>query len=184
MKKIFRLGGCLLLLLALAACGGAPAEPPAAPTEESLTGELPDILASVIEGANATLPEPLPQSFEDPVTAEDCQGMLGLTPEQFAQYVEGAYVSNAALTTSAHEIALVKCKDAAAAAEVKQLIAAGFDSAKWVCVLPDESSVIDSGSYVLLCVTLSQYSDALTASFKALAADNTGEKVVFYTGAE
>jgi hypothetical protein len=186
MKKNMRTGLLLLLLLllfALTACsgGGAPAAPPA---EDTLTGELPDLLASVIAGANAALTEKLPQSFEDQVTAENCQGMLGLTPEQFTEYVTGAYVSNSALSTSAHEIALVKCKDQSAAAEVKQLMAQGFDSGKWVCVMPDESSVIDSGSYVLLISTISQYADALTASFSDLAANNVGEKNIFYTGSK
>ncbi|MDR1605136.1 MAG: DUF4358 domain-containing protein [Gracilibacteraceae bacterium] len=183
-KNNIRLVLALLLLFTLTACsggGGAPAQP--APPADTLTGELPEIIAALIAGANENLTEKLPQSFEDPVTAENCQGMLGLTPEQFSEYVTEAYVSNSALTTSAHEIALVKCLDQAAAAEVKNLIAQGFDSGKWVCVMPDESSVIDSGSYVLLLSTAAQYADALTASFTALAADNTGEKNVFYSGA-
>ncbi|MDR1069873.1 MAG: DUF4358 domain-containing protein [Gracilibacteraceae bacterium] len=187
MKKIILLAVSLLLLLTFSACGGggtppaASTPPPAEVPADTLTGETVEILAAVVAAAGEAAEAPLPQSFEDQVTAENCQGMLGLTPEQFAEYVTDAYVSNAALTTSAHEVALVKCNDPAAAAEVKALIAEGFDSQKWVCVLPDESSVVDSGSYVLLLATSSDYAEALTAGFTALAADNTGEKIVFYT---
>ncbi|MDR1322404.1 MAG: DUF4358 domain-containing protein [Gracilibacteraceae bacterium] len=184
MKKIILLAASLLLFFTLSACGGAPAAstpPPQEVPADTLTGETGEILAAVVAAAAETAEAPLPQSFEDQVTAENCQGMLGLTPERFAEYVTDAYVSTSALSTSAHEVALVKCNDPAAAAAVKALIAEGFDSQKWVCVLPDESSVVDSGSYVLLLATSSEYAEALTAGFTALAADNTGEKIVFYT---
>ncbi|MDR0434005.1 MAG: DUF4358 domain-containing protein [Gracilibacteraceae bacterium] len=183
MRKIIFPAAIALLLCALAACGGGatPPAPAVEPPAESLTGETSEILTAVIAGAGELLAAEPPPSFEAPVTTEDCQGMLGLTPEQFETYVTDAYASNAALLTNAHEIALVKCNDPAAAAEVKTLIAAGFDSGKWICVAPDESSVIDSGSYVLLTVTSEEYAEALIASFISLAANNTGEKSVFYT---
>jgi hypothetical protein len=168
-------------MLLLGACSGG-GQNGAAEQRDTLAGSLPEILAAVLDGANAALgdTDQLGASFEDEVTADSCQGMLGLTPEEFEQYVEGAYASNAAIITFAHEVALIKCKDFDAAAEVKRLAAAGFDSGKWICVSPDQGYVIDSGSYVLLVATSTKGADAIRQSFEEAAGGNVGEADVFF----
>jgi hypothetical protein len=95
--------------------------------------------------------------------------------------VDSACESAAAITTFAQSTAVVKCKSVAAAAEVKKLVAAGFDSHKWICVFPEQSVVVESGSYVLLAVGKAQATDALVEAFKAISEGNTGSPDVFFT---
>jgi hypothetical protein len=120
-------------------------------------------------------------TFNDSVTEDTCQGKLGLTPEQFGQYVSEAYVSVAAISAFAHEVALIRCADAGAAAEVRKLVALGFDSGQWVCVSPDQSYVMGSGEYVLLVATSDPGADAIKAAFAALAGGDSGDADVFFT---
>jgi hypothetical protein len=178
MKKYTAFCLCLLFLAASVGCAKkAPA------VSDTLSGSPAELMASVLSGADALLDDEskLPMSFDSAADSENCQGRLGLTPEQLAQYVEDGVVSTAAIGSQAHEVALVKCKDAASAAEVKKLIAEGFDSGIWVCVFPERSFVVDSGSYVLLAATSAAAADALQQSFAALAGELVGEVKVFYT---
>ncbi|MDR1194479.1 MAG: hypothetical protein LBK98_10015 [Peptococcaceae bacterium] len=181
--KIGLLGLALALAgaLVLVGCGGSGQAAPA--KTDTLSGELPDILTAILDGAEEIMGEAgrLGMTFNEEVTAEGSQGMLGLTAEQFELYVDKAYASNAAIISIAHEVALIKCKDFDAAAEVKALAAGGFDPLKWVCVVPERCFVMDSGSYVLLAATALPIADALGQSFEALADGNAGETNVFYT---
>ncbi len=186
----------LALLLALAALvsgckptGPAATTPPAetlapatpsptpetTPVQSGLTGDTKDILAAISKGANIDF-----ETFDEQVSAETSQSYIGLTPEQLAEYAEDAYVSIAALNVSAHLTALVKCKDAAAAAEVKSLIADNFDSHRWVCVQPEQCLVVEAGNYVFLVASYNETATALKDAFLALAGDAAGEADVFF----
>jgi hypothetical protein len=120
-------------------------------------------------------------SLDSEVTAETAQHTLGLTEAQFAEHVESACESAAAISAIAQSNVLVKCKSAAAAAEVKKLVAGGFDSHKWVCVMPEQSVVVESGSYVLLAVGEVETTNALVEAFKSLSGGNMGSPDVFFT---
>jgi hypothetical protein len=151
----------------------------------ALAGELPDILSALMEKANGILDEGnrFGMTLNDQVTAETCQGKLGLSPEQFGMYVSDAYASTAAISAFAHEVAIIRCKDAAAAAEVKKLAAEGFDPMQWVCVAPDRCYVVDSGEYVLLVATVDPGAGAIEQAFAEMAASGggtAGEAVVFF----
>jgi hypothetical protein len=176
--------------------GSEPSAPPATPPDEpeTPTPEPPDVappvdvsalLDTIVAGANELLDENsrLGMTFVDPVTADNCQGRLGLTPEQFAEYVVGASTSNAAIMSIAHEVALIECADADAAATVKSLVAKGFDSLQWICVYPERSVVVESGNYVLLAATRADFADAVTESFTAVMG-GAGQPDTFYTGPE
>jgi hypothetical protein len=63
---------------------------------------------------------------------------------------------------------------------VKRLIAAGFDSGKWICVRPERSAVLESGNYVLLAVGGAESVEALLESFRALAGGTAGEANIFF----
>jgi len=167
MKKLLCLAAAAALLLAFAACGA----------KDTLAGAPEEILAQ-LKGAVTV---ELPMSFDSEVTAENAQNALGLTEAQFGEYVDSAYESAAAITTFAQSTAVVKCKSAAAAAEVKKLVAAGFDSKKWICVFPEQSVVVESGSYVLLAVGKAQATDALVGAFKSISGGNIGSPNVFFT---
>ncbi|MDR0851251.1 MAG: DUF4358 domain-containing protein [Clostridiales Family XIII bacterium] len=150
---------------------------------DTLTGDTSGILEDILSGADETLADSdkLPPNFIDPVTADNAQGMLGLSPDEFGEYVSEAYAATGALTTSAYEVALIKCTDFDAAAEVKALVAGGFESGKWICVMPEQSFTVESGSYVLLAVSSKAGGDAILESFTAAADGNVGDADMFYT---
>ena len=175
MKKNLLLSLFLVLILAVTIPGCSSG------TEDTLSGATEDILASILSNADSQLAgeNKLPNSFIDPVTADKAGNMLGLSPSQFNSDVAEAYVSVAAIITHAHQVALIKCNDAAAAARVKAAVAAGFDSNKWVCAHPDQSFVIDSGSYVLLVAAKNVQAEKLLEAFTSLAG-KTGSVNVFY----
>jgi len=167
MKKLLCLFAAATLLLPFAACGA----------KDTLTGTPEEVLKQL----KAAVTVELPMSLDSEVTAENAQNALGLTEAQFADYVDSAYESTAAIATLPQSNALVKCKSIAAAAEVKKFIAAGFDSRKWICVFPEQSVVVESGSYVLLAVGKAQATDALVEAFKTISEGNTGSPEVFFT---
>ena len=176
---------------------GKPVEESGETTDPEVPGEIPEkekptdaisgssesILQSVISDANGILGEEngMGMSFDSEVTEDTAQNSLGISSEQFSQYVTEAYVSTAAISAHAHQVAVVKCKDAAAALEVKKLVASGFDSGKWICVYPEQSFAVESGSYVLMAATRNDVAAALKSSFSALAGGKVGTVNVFYT---
>jgi hypothetical protein len=119
-------------------------------------------------------------TLNDQVTAETSQGKLGLAPEQYAEYVSDAYASTAAISAFAHEVAIIRCKDAAAAAEVKKLVAGGFDPNQWVCVAPDQCYVMEAGELVLLVATVNPGADAIKDAFAAMAGIDPAAADVFF----
>ncbi|MCL1828235.1 MAG: DUF4358 domain-containing protein [Oscillospiraceae bacterium] len=173
MKKLLLLPISALILIAVAGCGGGA---PADTNDSNLNGAPAEILGELAD----MIQTDAPATFDSAITADNCKG-LGLTSEEFDKYVSDAVLSTAAISTFAHEVALFSAKDPASALEIKKLIAANYDSNKWICVFPEKSCVTDSGNYVLLAVGRSEYIDALTAAFSELAG-TTGEIDVFFSG--
>jgi len=173
MKKLLCIIAAATLLLIIAACNTTPG------AKDTLTGMPGEIIAQLKETVE------LGMTFDDEITPDSTvstpQIALGLTDEQFAQFVESAYEAKAMILTAAQRTAVVKCKDAAAATQVKKLIAEGFDSHQWICVFPDQSVVVESGSYVLLAVGQVETTNALVEAFKSISGGNTGSPDVFFT---
>ena len=171
----------ILILCFLAACGAGGGAPGAT---TNLEGAPEDLLKQILAEATASFDDDrsMPMVFYAEVTAENSQNQIGLSGADFDKYVTSASVATAAIATFAHEAALIRAKDAASAAEIKKLIAAdgGYDSRKWICVMPEKSCVIESGNYVLLAVSRAEVVDAIVAAFTD-AAGNVGEPNEFFT---
>ena len=152
-------------------------------SESALEGTASEILAAIISEADTLLSDEnkMPFSFTTTVTEETAQSSLGISPEQFKSNVSEAALSVAGVGTFAHQVALVKCNDEKAAAEVKQWIAAGFDATKWICVFPEQCFVVDSGSYLLMAATTNARAEKLLEAFST-AAKATGEVNAFFGG--
>jgi hypothetical protein len=152
---------------------------------DTLNGPIVTLLTDLQQKANDRLTgdDRLPEVFTDPVTAENCQGVMGLTPEQLSELVEEASVQTAMINVNAYSVLLAKCPNAASAASVADTIAQNYDSNRWICVLPDESFVVTSGSHVLLVSASSAQAQALKEAFTELADGLVGEVRVFYTNA-
>lgn len=150
---------------------------PQAPAE-TISGSAQDVLSTLLESSGADFG----MTFEDPVTADSAQGNLGLSASDFNSYVEEAYVSTGAVTTNAHLVAIIKCKDAAAATQVKSLVESGFDSGRWICVAPEQSFVVEAGSYVLLAATGNDGAAKLKSAFSTMGGSAAGTVNQFYSG--
>jgi hypothetical protein len=140
------------------------------------------VLQAVLDAADARLGEDdkLPGSFVTTVDGTTASAMLGVAAEQFGSYATDASVATAAIGTFPHAVAIIKCKDAAAAGEVKKLVAGGFDPEKWICVFPEQCFVVESGEYILLAATKNVSADALIAGFTELSGGSVGSVNVFY----
>jgi hypothetical protein len=171
MKKVwFSLGTALVL--ALSGCGGGDGG-----TADTITAPAAEVLETVLADA----PEQPASVLSAALTADQAEQMLGLTADEFGQYVAEASAAQPMIGSFAFEVAVVKANDPAAAATVKDLVAQGFDSGKWICVFPEQSAVVVSGSYVLLAAAPAATVDAAVAAFSELAGGHVGAVDTFYT---
>jgi len=151
---------------------------------DTLKGATADILQDIMDKAGATLGEAdaMPGTFTDPITAENAPGMIGLTPDDFVSFVDEATGATGALNVQAFQVAVVKCNEAQEAGIINEMIQASYDSGKWICVFPEQSLTMISGSYLLLAVGRTTETDALAEAFKSAAGGNVQGPYVFYTG--
>ncbi|MCL1824093.1 MAG: hypothetical protein FWG44_07815 [Oscillospiraceae bacterium] len=157
------------------------------PTEETpaseinFTGSLEETLTEIENLAKEAIGEDgfYPMGFTDPVTAEVAQNMLGFSEDDFNTYVEEAVSSIAAIATFAHQMALVKVTSGNAET-VKNLIASGYDSRKWICVFPEISIAAYAGDYVLLAVGSEKNAHAVADAFLKLTGG--GDSEIFFEG--
>ncbi|MDR2514218.1 MAG: DUF4358 domain-containing protein [Christensenellaceae bacterium] len=166
---------CLAALcLALGACSAPAPEQP----EDAAA-----LLDAIVASASSSLGEenPMPKTETDAILAANSQAMLGISEADFNQYAETAFASNALISTFAHEVALVKCKDVSSAEKLQSLIAEGFDPYKWICVMPESCKVVASGRYVLLTVSHESIGTALIAGFKENSGAALGEVNAFFS---
>ena len=174
-KLLICLGLVLAVGLLFAACTNTE-QPSDDQGNTGLSGEPADILNSLIENCDV---EMVP-TMDVEVSADNAQHYLGLTSEQFTQYVQSAAVKEAAINAQAHLVAVLQCTDEAAAAEVKGMIAENFDPMRWICVTPEQCFVVDAGSYVLLAATYEDVAAALQTAFANAAGSSMGTVEVFY----
>lgn len=174
-QKISILSLVLVLSMLLAACGQNSNGGDTPAVKEAFEGSSAEVLTQVLEAVNMEM-----MTFEDPVSAETSQGFLGLTSEEFGELVTDATISAGAITTNAHQIVVIKATSPENASKVKELVAAGFDSGRWICVRPEQSAVVEAGSYVLLVVSSADTVSQTLSAWSELAGDIAGEANTFY----
>jgi len=187
MKRIFSLILALTILTVLILSGGCEKK------EEEVGADLDtrETLQSIkdkakeILGPDVSVPEPMPPEISDgTVTADNCQHGIGLTPEQFEEYVLDAYAMPAAIMTIPFDLALVKCKDYAAAKEVKKLIAGQFNPAERICAVSPLCFVVESGRFVLLGGMTAEVAEAFQKAFDGHFDTETGDVNTFFERGE
>ncbi len=156
MKKLTALLLAVLLVFGLAACAGSPAEPNAKPGD---TMTLQDILTSITKDV-ADLP--------DTETTE-------LTKDNFEYFAftampDGveAIAADALINAVPHSVVLMRAQDAEMAKKLAADVEANLNPAKWVCVEAEKTAVLVHNCTVLLVMSWSDVTDALTANFNAL----------------
>jgi hypothetical protein len=178
----------LLTLAMLAACGGTGSGQgasggTASGTASKLTGDPDKLLTDLAAEVNTRLADgsKLPQTFDDPVTAENCEGVMGLSAEELSQYVDTAFVQVGAINTSAHSVVIAKCKNAEAAKAAADICAKNYNSNRWICVVPDTSFLMVSGEYLLVASCSSEVATAIQEGFSAMAGGAADQTNVFFT---
>ena len=138
-------------------------------------------VASILEKATAAVGEGIiPMTLDVELTKDNCKGYTGLEPEKFEEYVMDGYTMAAALSSQAFDLALIKCKDYAAAKEVKKLVAAGFNPAERVCAVSELAFVVESGRFVLLGGVKASAAEAFQKAFADQFETKIGEVNTFF----
>lgn len=139
-------------------------------------------LQAIYDNAKATAGEGafFPFTMETTISNENCESLTGLTAEQFDEYVIDAYSLPAALNAQAFDLALIKCKDYAAAKEIKKLIAEQFNPSKRICATSELAFVVESGRFVLLGGVAKDTAEFFQKAFDEQFETKTGEVNTFF----
>ena len=134
---------------------------------EQTPAEILSRLVEDISSMGVEMPMSLPPTE---VTADLSQNTIGLSEGDFNKLVSSASYNMAAIGTFAHQIIVIKAKDAGAATEVKKLVsgANGYDSKKWICVFPEKTIAVESGNYVLIVASYKAVVEAGVEAFKEI----------------
>jgi len=151
MKKLTALLLAVLLVFGLAACAGSPAESNAKPGD---TMTLQDILTSITKDV-ADLPD---------------TETTALTKDNFEYFAFTAMPDgvDALINAVPHSVVLMRAQDAETAKKLAADVEANLNPAKWVCVEAEKTAVLVHNCTVLLVMSWSNVTDALTANFNAL----------------
>jgi len=156
-----------------------------------LTGDPKDILEKLVADTKEKIEADggfYYMTMTTEITADTSVGFIGFSADNYNKYVTAAFSSKAAIGAQAHEIILIQCKDNDSAKEVKKLIKrgpdpdqtdGGYDSMKWICVSPEKSVVVESGSYVLIAASTAAIVDSTIDVFKSTAG-GVGEVDMFF----
>ena len=212
MKRIYSAILLITIICALAGCGDSPSQdgagslpsPSPAPSlstpspspspspspVSNLSGGPVELLDELVEDITAIVEstgEFMYMCITTEVSAEISQYSAGLSEADFNKYAVSAASSMAAIGAQAHQIVLIRAKDAASAAEVKKLVTlppsldgtGGYDPQKWICVWPEQAAAVESGDYVLLIASRKDVVEAGIGAFKDMAGI-VGEVDIFF----
>jgi hypothetical protein len=169
--------------LALLAGGCQSGKPQSSGSSDLGTPE--QVMTKIVEAANSKLPadQKLGETLGHEVTSDSAQGDAGLSAENFQANVTAGWAATAAINVNAQTTVLLQAKDSKAAQQVAEQVASGFDSHKWICVLPEESTVAWTGTYVLLVVGGAADNKALVDAFGQIT-DSSPQTNRFFTSAD
>lgn len=157
MKKLTALLLAVLLVFGLAACAGSPAESNAKPGD---TMTLQDILTSITKDV-ADLPD-----TETTALTKDNFEYFAFTA--MARRGVEAIAADSLINAVPHSVVLMRAQDAETAKQLAADVEANLNPAKWVCVEAEKTAVLVHNCTVLLVMSWSDVTDALTANFNAL----------------
>jgi len=147
------------------------------PAGDLFAGTSAELLQSIIDEANASLPE----VYIDTIMAENAPAILGLLSDDFASFISDGAVAAGESDSVAFQAAVVICRYEEDAVMIDGLIREGFDPGKWGHVFPDRSLTAVLGSYVLLAAGSEAETQALTGAFEK-AIGGSAIMTVFYEG--
>lgn len=156
MKKVCLILLTVVLLLTCAACG----QPAAESGDDNVEGSLSELLAEVTKDAT----DPELSLLETEVTEENFSWFLFIDPIEGAE----AIVSEPAIGSIAHCVALLRVPDSVDAEEVRTEIEEKLDPRKWVCVEAEKTAVLRRGNVILMAMSNRDTVDKVVENFNAL----------------
>lgn len=154
-----------LLACALVSCGSAPA----------FEGTVEEILDNIVTKAIEldTEPEFGIASIEctpTVVDAENCESVLGLSEEEFNEYVEAAIESKPNGSWYTHSIVVIKLKDGVDVPTVAEKIVMNTKPNRFGCLKPRSIVGARAGQYVIFSASSETSTEAVYNAVKALSA--------------
>ena len=155
MKKTLSIISCIVLVLAMAACGGNTEY-----RNGHVEGTLSEIFKQIYNNANVESPIVI----ETVVNNTNVTGMLGSDKVTF---IEGLS-SDAAIMSIPHSLVLIRVDENTDITATKKLIKDNVDPRKWICAGVEDDQVIVDNIGDLIILIMSADAQAYHDSFKAL----------------
>lgn len=101
---------------------------------------------------------------------------IGLSEEQFTQYVEDSVVYEPMISPAQSSLCVVRLKEGSDVAALKKTIIEQCNPNKWICTGAEYCLAIDSGNYILLIMSTEADCNAMKTAFtNHFGADKVGE---------
>ncbi len=134
-------------------------ETPAADSQESLSGELTEIIDQIYNNKNVEL-----TLGTVPVDLTDEYSLKSYTGLDDASMIKEAVASEPLMNAQAYSVVLVRTNDAADAEAVADAMKAGINTRKWVCVEANNLEVVGYGDVVMLVMISDDLANAATTN--------------------
>ncbi len=160
--------------LALCGCGKTTHDDGESRPRAAFLGSAEQILSSVI-GRAIELDADSEYSIAEidcytrAVDETNCVEILGLTPEEFTQYIVEAVESKPEDSWQPHSVVLVEAVEGVDTQELAERILGGTSPSRFGCLRVEAITVGCSGSYIVLAATSDTGCDAVYAAFEELS---------------
>lgn len=135
------------------------------------TGDVSGDMVSLVSTAKLEVNAP----YQDYITAEMAYNFVGLTEEEFTANVEEGVFYESMMSPANQSYCLLKVKEGADIAALKQKIFDNANPRKWICMSADRVLVMADSEYVMLAMGPVATLDTLKAEFGTLAGGDVTE---------
>ena len=139
--------------------------------ENSISASVNDVMTALMSKGTIMVNAPM----QDVIPADQATTFIGLSQEDFETNVSDSVFYESMMSPANQSYCLVKVKENADVAALKQTIFDNCNPRKWICMAAERVVVIDSGSYILLAMGPTDSCDAIVTEFKDYFNGNTGE---------
>ena len=113
--------------------------------------------------------------MQNAIPAEQSLTFIGLETDEFNSYVADSVVYESMISPANQSFCIIKVNDETKVAELKQKVFDNCNPNKWICMSAERAIVMDSGSYIMLCMAGTAECDAVKTAFSEYFNGNMGE---------
>ncbi|MBQ8298962.1 MAG: hypothetical protein IJX99_03715 [Clostridia bacterium] len=135
------------------------------------TGDVSGDMISLVSTAKLEVNAP----YQDYITAEMAYNFVGLTEEEFTANVEEGVFYESMMSPANQSYCLLKVKEGADVAALKQKVFDNANPRKWICMSADRVLVMADSEYVMLAMGPVATLDTLKTEFTTLAGGDVTE---------